>query len=93
MKKANFHQVSQVSLSHLNQGSYVRSSVIRQSECLSGFLKERGELRLSPFSVEEEERIANPRPRTQTEQILTLCAGGKYGLREAIADSRHVYSC
>lgn len=97
MKKANF-SIGQGS-HFINQGSYVRSSVIRQSESISGFLRERAELRLSPFTAEEEERMANPRPRSQaermlagsgkivqsqTERILRLCEGG-IGLREAIA--------
>ena len=92
MKKANFlghHQ----SLSYLNQGSYRSSVIKRRDESMSGFLKEKGELRLAPFSIEEEERMANPRPRTQTERILTLCSERGLGLREAIAESRRVYSC
>ena len=85
MKKASFS----ISISHLNQGSYVRHTAIRrESTCLSGFLRERGELRHTSFTAEEEERMTNPRPRpkTQTERILTLCAEG-LGLREAIAEA------
>ena len=91
MKKASFHLSR--SQGSFNEGSYIRSSVIRQSTCLSEFLREKGELRLLPFTVEEEERIANPRPKTQTERILTLCAEERVGLRETIAESRLAYRC
>lgn len=57
------------------------------------FLRERAELRLSPFTAEEEERMANPRPKSEAERILTICSRGEMGLREAIAETRRVYSC
>lgn len=50
------------------------------------FLKEKAELRRTPFSKEEYAQIQSVRPRA--ERILAICGKGEMGLREAIAETK-----